>query len=97
MPCGNLTSLFLVSRIVMMVRRRGSRNISNGADLVHLDGDIESHNPDERNCTHWSKVIVFGGTTAVLPVSLGLIVILTIKGANDTELEKQRTAGVVPF
>lgn len=93
-------TLFLVSHVNDDGKTRGSRNISKIADLiVHLDRDIESHNPDERNCTHLLvKGNRFGGTTGPAGILRFNSDTYTIKELNDTELEKQRTAaGVVPF
>ena len=93
-------TLFLVSHVNDNGQTRGSRNISKIADLiVHLDRDIESINPDERNRTNLLiKGNRFGGTTGPSGVLNFNSDSYTIKELDDTELEKQRTAaGVAPF
>jgi twinkle protein len=93
-------TLFLVSHVNDDGKTRGSRNISKIADLiVHLDRDIESADPSQRNRTNLLvKGNRFGGTTGPAGCLLFNSDTYTIKEVDDTELEKQRTAaGVVPF
>ena len=93
-------ALFLVSHVNDDGKTRGSRNISKIADLiVHLDRDIESADPNQRNRTNLLvKGNRFGGTTGPAGSLLFNSDTYTIKEVDETELAKVRTtAGIVPF
>lgn len=93
-------TLFLVSHVNDAGKTRGSRNISKIADLiVHLDRDIESFDPNERNTTTLLvKGNRFGGTTGPAGRLMFSSDTYTIKEIDDTNMAQARTPiGIVPF